>query len=374
MSEMGLDDLTEGSSHRSHHRRGCLPALLALLLIVAIALFAYVKGVDLIKRALSGPEDYSGFGHGSVVVKVRAGDTSTAIGATLAASDVVHSSAAFTDAANADDRSRSIQPGCYRLHQQMSAKNALELMLKADSHVNCPGESQLTIPEGLRASEILDRVARNTSLSRAALQRSFTSARALGLPVYAHGDAEGYLFPATYDVTDSMSASTVLSAMVDKFSAEAAALDLPAKARSLGVSAHDVVVVASLVQAEASRPQDMAKVASVIYNRLRDNMALQLDSTLHYAVDSRGVVQTSPHLRSLRSAYNSYTHRGLPPTAIDSPGTRALQAALQPAHTSYRYFVTVNLRTGDTRFATTFADHQHNVQLLHRYCETSDAC
>ncbi|MDX6367350.1 MAG: hypothetical protein QOK30_2426 [Nocardioidaceae bacterium] len=374
MSEMGLDDLTEGSSHRSHHRRGCLPALLALLLIVAIALFAYVKGVDLIKRALSGPEDYSGVGHGSVVVEVKEGDTSTAIGATLAASDVVHSSAAFTDAANADDRSRSIQPGCYRLHHQMSAKSALELMLKADSHVNCPGESQLTIPEGLRASEILDRVARNTSLSRAALQRSFTSTRALGLPVYAHGDGEGYLFPATYDVTDSMSASTVLSAMVAKFSAEAAALDLPAKARSLGVSAHDVVVVASLVQAEASRPQDMPKVASVIYNRLRDNMPLQLDSTLHYAVDSRGVVLTSRHLRSLRSAYNSYTHPGLPPTAIDSPGTRALQAALQPAHTTYRYFVTVNLRTGDTRFATTFADHQHNVRLLHRYCETSDAC
>jgi UPF0755 protein len=103
-------------------------------------------------------------------------------------------------------------------------------------------------------------------------------------------------------------------------------------------------------------------------------MPLQLDSTLHYAVDSRGVVQTSRHLRSLRSAYNSYTHPGLPPTAIDSPGTRALQAALRPAHTTYRYFVTVNLRTGDTRFATTFAEHQRNVRLLHRYCETSDAC
>jgi UPF0755 protein len=371
---MGLDDLTEGSAHRSHHRRGCLPALLALLLIVAIGLFAYVKGVDLIRRALSGPEDYSGVGHGSVVIKVNDGDSAQAIGATLAASDVVHSSAAFTDAATADDRSRSIQPGCYRLHHQMSAKNALGLMLEDASHVNCPGESQLTIPEGLRASEILDRVAGDTSVSKAALRRTFTSARSLGLPRYAHGDAEGYLFPATYDVTDTMSASSVLSAMVKKFSAEAAVLGLTAKSRSLGVSAHDVVVVASLVQAEASRPEDMPKVASVIYNRLRDNMPLQLDSTLHYAVDSRGVVQTSPHLRSLKSAYNSYTHTGLPPTAIDSPGTRALQAALRPAHTRYRYFVTVNLRTGDTRFATTFAAHQHNVQLLHRYCETSDAC
>jgi UPF0755 protein len=375
VSEMGLDELTDSGSARPHrHRRGCLPALLALLLIVAIALFSYVKGVDLIKNALSGPDDYSGDGHGSVVVKVNKGDTAAAIGGTLAASDVVHSSAAFTDAAKADDRSLGIQPGCYRLHLQMSAKNALDLMLSARSHVNCPGETQLSIPEGLRASDIVDRVAQGTALSRAALQRALAAPTALGLPSYAHGDAEGYLFPATYDVTASMSATTVLRAMVHKFSMEAAALNLPAKARGAGVSAHDAVIVASLVQAEASRPQDMPKVASVIYNRLHDNMPLQLDSTLHYAIDSRGVVQTSRHLRSLNSPYNSYTHRGLPPTAIDSPGLGALRAALSPAHTSYLYFVTVNLRTGDTRFATTFAQHQHNVQLLHQYCETSSAC
>ena len=76
-----------------------------------------------------------------------------------------------------------------------------------------------------------------------------------------------------------------------------------------------MVIVASLVQAEASRPQDMPKVASVIYNRLDDGMRLQLDSTLHYAIDSRGEVQTASNLRALDSAYNTYTHTGLPPTA-----------------------------------------------------------
>jgi UPF0755 protein len=103
-------------------------------------------------------------------------------------------------------------------------------------------------------------------------------------------------------------------------------------------------------------------------------MPLQLDSTLHYAVDSRGVVQTSASLRAIDSPYNTYKHTGLPPTAIDSPGRLALEAALNPADTTYLYFVTVNLRTGETLFANTFAEHQANVQRLNQYCETSSAC
>jgi UPF0755 protein len=374
---MGLEDLTEGDGHRSHHSRGrgCLPALLALLLIVAIALFAYVKGVSLIEDLLSGPADYSGNGHGSVVVEVKNRDSSSDIAATLAASGIVHSAGAFIDAAKADDRSLGIEAGCYQMREQMSAKSALERMLTAASHVRCPDVISLTIPEGLRASEILDRIVHETTLSKAQVEQAYRAAGDLGLPSYAEGDPEGYLFPATYDITKQMSASDILSAMVGKFSAEADTLGLEAKASKLGgVSPHDVVVVASLVQAEAKRPQDMPKVASVIYNRLDHEMPLQLDSTLHYAIDSRGVVQTSHHLRDLDSPYNSYKHTGLPPTAIDSPGLAALSAALRPADTNYLYFVTVNLRTGDTRFATTFAQHQHNVQLLHQYCETSSAC
>jgi UPF0755 protein len=247
-------------------------------------------------------------------------------------------------------------------------------MLTTASHVKCPGESELTVPEGLRAAEILKLIDQDTSLSSADITRAFDDTSALGLPPYADGDAEGYLFPATYPVTKAATAPDVLKAMVAAFVSEADALTLEAKARALGVSPHDVVIVASLVQAEASRPQDMAKVASVIYNRLHDKMPLQLDSTLHYAIDSRGEIQTSSNLRALDSPYNTYQHAGLPPTAIDSPGELALEAALAPADTSYRYFVTVNLRTGETLFATTFTQHQANVAVLHQYCETSRAC
>lgn len=375
MSELKLEDLAEDTSHRSRPGgRGCLPALVALALIVAIGLFAYVKGVDLIRSTLSGPEDYSGTGEGSVVIEVESGDTASAIADTLRGVDVVKSEEAFTDAADADQRSLEIQPGCYQMHKRMSGEDALALMLQDSTAVSCPGETALTIPEGLRAPEVLERIVAGTDMSKKTVSRAFAKTPSLGLPRYAKGDPEGFLFPATYEVSDRTTATGLVKAMVDKFRSEAADAGLEAKARKLGISPYEAVVVASLVQAEARRVGDMAKVASVIYNRLDDQMPLQLDSTLHYAVDSRGEVVAGEDLRAINSPYNTYLRTGLPPTPIDSPGRSALQAALAPAATDYLYFVTVNLRTGDTRFASTYEDHVRNTDLYSTYCEKSDAC
>jgi UPF0755 protein len=375
VSELKLEDLADDTSHRSRPGgRGCLPVLVALALIVAIGIFAYVKGVDLIRSTLSGPEDYSGTGEGSVVIEVKSGDTASAIADTLRGVDVVKSEEAFTDAAEADERSLEIQPGCYKMHKRMSGKDALALMLQDSTAVSCPGQVTLTIPEGLRASEILERIVSATGFSKQTVSRAFAKAPSLGLPRYAKGDPEGFLFPATYEVSDRTTAAGLVKAMVAKFTSEAADAGLESKARNLGISPYDAVVVASLVQAEARRVGDMAKVASVIYNRLDDGMPLQLDSTLHYAEGSRGRVVASEDLRAIKSPYNTYSHAGLPPTPIDSPGRSALEAALAPATTDYLYFVTVNLRTGDTRFARTFEAHTRNTDLYSSYCETSDAC
>nr|MBA2558384.1 endolytic transglycosylase MltG [Propionibacteriales bacterium] len=238
----------------------------------------------------------------------------------------------------------------------------------------CAGDAQVTIPEGLRAEEIRARIIDQTDLAEADVTKAFAATSSIGLPPYADGDLEGYLFPATYAVSRETTATGLLRHMVDAFTAKADSLNLEARAKQLGVSPHDVVVVASLVQAEARRSEDMPKVASVIYNRLKVDMPLQFDSALHYAVDSRGEVATSDSLRDIDSPYNTYRHTGLVPTAIDSPGEQAIEAALNPADTTYLYFVTVNLRTGETRFATSFAEHERNVARYDAYCETSDAC
>ena len=123
---------------------------------------------------------------------------------------------------------------------------------------------------------------------------------------------------------------------------------------------------ASLVQAEAGTAEDMAKVASVLKNRLADGMPLQLDTTVNYANGKTGIT-TTPEDRQNPSPYNTYVHPGLPPGPIGNPGEEALRAVLTPAPGDWRFFVVVNPDTGETRFATTGAEHQQNVALFQQW-------
>jgi UPF0755 protein len=344
--------------------------LVALAIIVGLGALVYVKGVDVIKRWVDSTTtaDYTGSGHGAVVIQVKEGETATDIGATLEKAGVVKSAAAFADAASGKEA--KLQVGYYRMHRQMSGESAVQLMLSPRSRVS----TGITVPEGLRAKEILALIVAHSKFTPAEVNHAFADTKALGLPSYAKGDAEGYLYPATYQLNPGTSPASLLKEMTARFAQEAETVKLSQGAAALHMSPTDVVIVASLVQAEASRPEDMPKVARVIYNRLKINMALQLDSTLHYAVDSRGVVEADQALRDLKTPYNSYTHTGLPPTPIDSPGALALQAALHPTPGPWRYFVTVDLTTGKTLFATTFAEHEHNRAILLQYCATHPSC
>lgn len=349
---------------------GCLVGLVALVLVAALGVYAYTSGVDLLKRALSSPPDRtcSGAPARSTIVKVVTGDTWTDAAKTLCKRGVITDYSTFIDAANTEKR--PLQPGSYRLRAAMSATAALNVLADPSKRLLIP----VTIPEGYRAKEALALIVNKTPFTGRQVQRAYTKVEKSALPAYAHRDGEGYLFPATYNVEPGTTASALLKQMVAGFDSYAKTSGLASRAQSLGYTPSDVVKVASLVQAEARRSEDMPKVAAVIYNRLKAGMPLQLDSTLHFAVDSRGQIATSNNLRALNSPYNSYLRTGLPPTPIDSPGTAALDAALHPANATYLYFVTVNLRTGETRFATSYSDHLHNVALYKKYCLTSNAC
>jgi UPF0755 protein len=165
--------------------------------------------------------------------------------------------------------------------------------------------------------------------------------------------------------------------MVDRFEQAAQQARLKARARQLGYTPAEVMVVASLVESEASRDQDRAKVARVIYNRLEGdetNGLLQLDATVNYAHGRNlGARTTSTH-REIDSPYNTYVTPGLPPTPIEAPGDAAIEAAANPAQGDWYYYVTVNLRTGETKFAKTYPQHLRHKAELDEYCRSSDAC
>jgi UPF0755 protein len=238
---------------------------------------------------------------------------------------------------------------------------------------------RVTVPEGFRERQTIARLARDTEFEEEELQEALGSVE---LPDYAEDEAEGFLFPATYDLRQDTTAEFLLQSMVNRFDQAERSLDLVVRAGELDMSVREVVTVASIIQREVGSEQDMPRVADVIYNRLSGacadagvaNRLLQMDSTVHYAVDDYSSVFTSREMRQIDSPYNTYVNGGLPPGPIASPGEAALAAALSPSDEGNCYFVTVNLETGETKFAATEADHAANVDELRAYCRESDQC
>lgn len=347
---------------RGHGHRGRRAGVRWLVLLLTLSLVAGAGWVALgylrpLVANLTASDDYTGNGSGRAMVTVRKGDTGRTIGATLQAAGVVKSAKAFISAVADHPEKAPIQPGSYTMRLRMSAAAALSLLL--DPHNR--SVRHVTLREGLWKSEIFTALAKATGQPLADYAAAARHPGQLNLPGTAKGNLEGYLFPATYDFDPDATAADQLRAMVEKARAELTAL------RVRSGDAQRVVTVASIVQSEARRPADLAKVARVIANRLEAKQQLQLDSTVSYAAHRRSITTTDAE-RASKSPYNTYQVAGLPAGPIGNPGVAALQAALHPATGPWKYFVAVNPETGETRFAVTAAGHAANEQVFHKWC------
>lgn len=352
---------------RRRRRRG--PVLATLAALAVLAAVVLVGGGLVLARLVGGaaPPDYPGPGGAPVQVQVAAGQTTSGIAAGLARADVVASAAAFTDAARDEPRIRSVQPGYYQLRARMSARGALALLLDPSSRLR----TRVTVPEGSPLARTLDLIAARTQVHRAALDAAVAQPETLGLPSYARGRVEGFLFPATYDVPPGQSAADALRQFTARFGVAADTVQLSGGAAALGLSPYDVVTVASLIEREAARPEDRPKVARVIYNRLARRMPLGLESTIRYALGgiSDPRLTRSQIERSKTSPYDTLVHVGLPPGPIANPGEAALSAALHPAAASWLYFVTLP-KDNRTAFVDTYAEFQR----LESQCQAQGGC
>ncbi|WP_410791597.1 endolytic transglycosylase MltG [Kribbella sp. C-35] len=356
---------------RARGRRafGCFAGLISLLVVgalVAGAVLGFGKGKDALEGLFSAP-DYEGAGTGTVVVEITKGQATASIADTLEKKEVVKSARAFERVARDDPRSLQIQAATYTLRKHMSAKAALDLMLNTAESVRvarisvAAGKTKAEVAVILQGSKMkLPAGAAATALGKPAL---------LGLPPYAHNNAEGFLFPGTYDVPKNANAYTMLKLMTAQYAKTAASLDLVKSATNKKLDPYQAVIVASIIGAETNRSEDYAKVARVIYNRLAAGMRLQMDSTIHYVVGKDGGVFTTPEQRENPSRYNTYKYKGLPPTPISSPTRDELRAAINPAQGSWLYFTLVNLDTGETAFASSAEEHQANVKKLQAWCQ-----
>ncbi|MER7728305.1 endolytic transglycosylase MltG [Streptomyces sp. NPDC096323] len=220
----------------------------------------------------------------------------------------------------------------------------------------------LVIPEGWRASQVYAAVDKALGEPAGTTERAVATAD-LPLPAEAKGNPEGYLFPATYPVTSGTTPESLLRYMVDTAVSRFGADHITAGAQRNNVTVYQTVTIAGIVQAEADTVADMGKVARVIHNRLDRGMPLQMDSTLNYALN-RSTLDTTTGDTKIDSPYNSYAHKGLPPTPIGNPGEQAMAAAIGPTPGPWLYFVTV--APGDTRFTDDYAEQRRNVAEFNR--------
>ena len=378
---LGQHTVTPAGGRRVQRQRwrgpGCLIAVLILAVLAGAGYWGVTKGIDKVKDQFSSADDYPGPGGEAVTFEVKQGDTIAEMGRGLKAADIVASVDAFTAAAGNNPQSSGIQAGYYPLKKQMKASDVVNVLVDPDNIVT----TTVTIPEGFTVDQVVARLVKETGIKKEEFDAALKDPKALGLPAYADGNPEGYLFPATYQFGPKENAADMLHDMVVRWQQAAADVDLEAKAQAMGYTPHEMMTIASLLEAEG-RGDYTPKIARVIYNRLEiePNPSagfLQIDATVNYALGKPGIARlTQEEIDSVAdSPYNTYTHKGLPPGPIEAPGQAALEAALNPAEGPWFYYVTVNLKTGETKFATTPEEFAALKAELDEYCNTqSDRC
>jgi UPF0755 protein len=281
-----------------------------------------------------------------VTITVSAGESSVEIGRALRDAGVVDSVNRFRDVAEERGLDGLLKPGTYRLVTGMSIDAVLDLLAKGPS-TGIP----VTIPEGFTVAQIVDRLAATKQFSKAELAKAVKS-KDLIVPHRPKGVAslEGLLFPDTYGIEPDATAEGVVQDMLDQLEIVLSRYQLSTAPQ--GLSAYQLLIVASMIEREAKVDGDRPKIAAVIYNRLAAGKRLEIDATVEYAVGHAEL--TAGDLRS-PSPYNTYTHTGLPPTPIAAPGEAAIRAALQPADGDWIYYVLASER-GEHAFTNSYQE------------------
>jgi UPF0755 protein len=229
-----------------------------------------------------------------------------------------------------------IRAGTYQLTTGMTLSQAMTILTAPPIQVPT---TTVLIPEGFRLTQIAATFEQKLKIP----VKRFMDAAGGGnfsVPgfVPAGRSLEGFLFPDTYQfATQGTTAETVIKEMLNQFETQAKTLPF-SRAAALGVTPYQVVVIASMIEREARVQGDRAKIAAVIYNRLKKGMPLGIDATILYA-DPTPDGKLSSYDLKFDTPYNTRIHTGLPPTPIASPGLASLTAALHPAHVDYLYYV-----------------------------------
>jgi uncharacterized YceG family protein len=335
---------------QSHSFRGRIVALVALILAIAVVWFC---------DQLFQP--FHGSGSGSVFVTVPAHSSVGKIGDLLARDKVISSSFFFQVRATLSGERDDLRAGTYKLKRGMSYGSVLSILTTAPAAAKVteltivPGHTRALLSALLHSQGIAGSYLTLTRQSRLLNPRSY------GAPA-GTSSLEGFLFPDTFQLREPITIAALVADQLTTFKQQFKTVNL-SYARKKNLTPYDVLIIASMIEGEAQTAKDRALVASVIYNRLRDNMPLQLDATTRYATGNYTSPLTQAQTNS-NSPYNTRIHTGLTPTPIDSPSRASIYAAAHPANTNDLYFVVEVCGNGAMLFTS---NYQQFLQDSQRY-------
>jgi UPF0755 protein len=302
--------------------------VLGLLLVAAVLGAIYV-----VYAAVTGGESEP---TGPARIEVVKGDTLSSVAEKLEQAGVIPSAFMFKMEARVGGYGTEIKTGEYTFARGAESEMILEKLTAGDAAPTLA----VTIPEGLSLEETAQEVAGQSGVSAAEFEEA---ARRTD---YGYGfledpaikTTEGFLFPKQYEFEKGTKAPQMVTRMLEQYLMETQTLDISSAKERLNMSEYELVIVASLIEKEAARSEERPLVASVIYNRIRKDMPLQIDASVHYALDKQGEELSLADLK-VNSPYNTYENTGLPPGPICSPSRDSLEAAMNPAETDYLYYV-----------------------------------
>lgn len=306
------------------------PTVLGLLLLVGVVAAVYF----IYTSAVAGGADEAERPVGVEVVK---GDTLSTVAAKLEEAGVIKSALVFKVEARVEGNSdTSIKTGRYTFGPGTDTDTILSKLTAGRA---VPSVS-VTLPEGLTLPETAEAVAVGTEIPAGEFESAArrTDYGYAFLEDEAIETTEGYLFPRRYDFEEGVTAPQVVDRMLGQYLIETQGLDVARAGERLNLTEHELVTVASLIEKESANAGERPVIASVIYNRIRKDMPLQIDATIQYALKRPKESLSYADLK-VDSPYNTYENPGLPPGPICSPSLQSLQAAMDPAETDNLYYV-----------------------------------
>ncbi len=310
--------------------------LIFLFLIIIVSIF--VKSYSLVI-----PVSYHS--KQPILIEIKKGATGNQIATQLYNKGLIRSPRAFKLILSLKKANDDLKAGNYKLNQSDNLFAIINKILSGQVM-----NFRFTIPEGFTAEEVVARAVNLTDLQVADFRKAmpqvaerFKLESAVAAKLGPNEEMrllEGYLYPETYFFDKNVSAESMLNFLVNNFMINWQD-KLEKKAAETEFSPYELLTIASMIEAEAKQDEEKAIVASVIYNRLAEEMLLQIDATVQYILPERKERLLYEDLE-VDSKYNTYQQVGLPPGPISNPGAKAIEAALNPADTDYLFYFAKN--------------------------------